>query len=513
MSYHFVKKTYIDKDLLSNSDKFKSSALPVPSIEELFHLAKCCQANLRVIIIYDENEVVAASICYVEPTTIHSLKVIAYRSFGDTLHDYGHLYATSRPAYDFLVKQIRYDARQVGADVIYLANLIYCDYTQYLPRCFISITKTALFDSKIGVGGWDPILNKKSFKTKFHRMSRLKGFTSNTEVGKFSSQDIKELAELHCERWAFSGVTSAFANEKRLNEYICYPSNKVITKILIGDELFAVHYGMLYENTLLWHTPVINIKYLKYSPLTVLLIETVRYLKDNEIQCIDFGLGDESYKEYFTNCERTICDVLIPCSIRGIALTIIRNYMYPLQVKKVLISCRHNMKSIYYKIIAKLNKIYWYEMRDYLPISNLKNNFTCIDNYDKFVDFSRSHGFTIEKYHYDRLRTNSFFVVLHNLNSVLSYGWVSYGNNFYISEIDRTVSLQGKLILYDFNTELANRNKGYYSELLHCIVNKFNNETLAIFSSTRNKASNKAIENVGFKKLYTLTHHRYCLHD
>ena len=57
---------------------------------------------------------------------------------------------------------------------------------------------------------------------------------------------------------------------------------------------------------LLFHTPVINKKFMKYSPMRVLISETARYCNDNNFKLFDFGLGHEAYKDRFANDNRLI---------------------------------------------------------------------------------------------------------------------------------------------------------------------------------------------------------------
>ena len=56
---------------------------------------------------------------------------------------------------------------------------------------------------------------------------------------------------------------------------------------------------------------------------------------------------------------------------------------------------------------------------------------------------------------------------------LLSSGWGFEGKNWYISEIDKKITLENEIVLFDFITTTDQRNKGNYSKLLSLINYKF----------------------------------------
>ena len=89
---------------------------------------------------------------------------------------------------------------------------------------------------------------------------------------------------MHGPRWTFDNFDSAFNNKKRLFFYDEDLENRLLTTISINDNILAMHYGMIIEDTLIWHTPVLNIQYLDFSPIEILLSETASYCQTHQIQ-------------------------------------------------------------------------------------------------------------------------------------------------------------------------------------------------------------------------------------
>ena len=81
---------------------------------------------------------------------------------------------------------------------------------------------------------------------------------------------------------------------------------------------------------------------------------------------------------------------------------------------------------------------------------------------------------------------------------LLSSGWGFEGKDWYISEIDRKITLDNEVMLFDFITVADQRNKGNYSNLLSLINYKFKGKKLIIYTLQNNIYSKRGILNAGF---------------
>jgi len=98
-----------------------------------------------------------------------------------------------------------------------------------------------------------------------------------------------------------------------------------------------------------------------------------------------------------------------------------------------------------------------------------------------------------------RFIKNSNFIGIRNNNSIISSGWIYFGNTWEVEEINKKINLNGSYLLYDFFTEEKFRNKGYYKLLLKLIQSKFSKKKMIIYSLSHNLKSVRAIKSSGFK--------------
>lgn len=112
---------------------------------------------------------------------------------------------------------------------------------------------------------------------------------------------------------------------------------------------------------------------------------------------------------------------------------------------------------------------------------------------------------TIQKYFeknrfkFNRFKKKSKFIGLKHKNKIICSGWIYFGNEWEIEEINKKIRLNKQYLLYDFITEKKFRNMGYYKLLLKIIQNKFQKKRLIIYALSHNHKSIRAIEKSGFK--------------
>jgi len=171
---------------------------------------------------------------------------------------------------------------------------------------------------------------------------------------------------------------------------------------------------------------------------------------------------------------------------------------------------KSNLTGILKKKLKKLFfSVFWYEVTGKKRISIKKKNFRLVVVKSK-RDVSKTFLKEYFKRHYHKLkRLNSkfYFLVLVKEKKFLSSGWIYFGSKWKITEVDKYINLNRKLLLFDFETPQKFRNRGYYQLLLKFIRNKFINKKLAIYSFSTNKKSKRAIYKAGFtfvKKIYGL---------
>ena len=122
-----------------------------------------------------------------------------------------------------------------------------------------------------------------------------------------------------------------------------------------------------------------------------------------------------------------------------------------------------------------------------------------------FKSFSNIKLKTIKNYFHEfkekkkRFKKGQYFLVLCYKNKLVSSGWIYFGKNWLITEIDKKIILLNEIVIFDFITPLSERRKGYYTKLLKIIRNKFGNKNIIIYVLSSNRFSQKAIIKSGFK--------------
>jgi len=309
----------IDDVVRHDSESLAWEKQPVPSIAELAALQQVRQQPLNIITVSQNGSCKGMAICSVEHAErvhgIRNLKVM--RMFGYDLFDYSAIHAKNDAALKSLLNELGAEAKRAGADLILLSNLV--NPATHPDMLIKESCSTHLFDADHSDTGFDWLLKKKSLRRHWNKMRReldyrCEHFRGN-DPGFF--RELEALAPLHISRWAHDGVESAFIDPLRIQEYAAAPENKLITVIKDGDTIVATHFGIIFDDVLLWHTPVVNVDYFNYSPLEALLFETAELCKSEEIRVLDFGLGDEAYKNRFSNESRPLTEIFVPISWKG----------------------------------------------------------------------------------------------------------------------------------------------------------------------------------------------------
>lgn len=426
MNLTVEKKQEIDTTVIDAANEIGCIA-NVPTIEELrqFSLVQN-ELQMRVIIMRQGGVCVALSVCFISHDRVSRFYLKTYRMLGYTFFDYNSVYFKEGFFYP-LLDAMREDAKEASCDLILLDNVPY--KINGLNRGeYFEYQDLGVFDARKSEEGYDWILGKKSLRRDYNKLRKLVNYRCIHKYGDFSDQDIAAVASLHIERWGFEGAGSAFKESpNRVSEYCAFKNNKLLTILYNGDEIVACHYGMIYGTSILFHTPVINIKYLEYSPLKSLIYEIISFSSNNGLQIFDMGLGDESYKDGFTNDYRRIYQNYFPVSFKGNVCILFKRYLNISQIKKMVQQAkpiRQKLSQIKNRI---KNRINYYELKSLSkPNIEMINELYVIDEFPKFVDLMRLSNYEIKRFHYDRYKSgDSYLCILDKEKQILSSGWIS----------------------------------------------------------------------------------------
>jgi CelD/BcsL family acetyltransferase involved in cellulose biosynthesis len=78
----------------------------------------------------------------------------------------------------------------------------------------------------------------------------------------------------------------------------------VFTTLSLDAHPVAFHYGLVSGQRFFWYMPTFSLQHARFSPGEVLLAYLFRFCRDNQMQELDFTVGDEMFKARFSNVKR-----------------------------------------------------------------------------------------------------------------------------------------------------------------------------------------------------------------
>jgi CelD/BcsL family acetyltransferase involved in cellulose biosynthesis len=476
----------------------EDQGLPSPSLAELMAYHAVVGGELFLPQVRADGQARALAACTVADRQVHHMPMRVYEPLGHDLYDYPQVWARTSESLTALFGVMRDEARSAGADAILFPTVVLPNGME--PPAHTRHGETCLFDARREPSGWAWFVAKKSLRYQRNKIRKAFRYEVVHKRGEeITPADIAALGRLHEERWAFDGIESKFSTDTRAAEYLCYPANKILTTLTIDGEVLAMNFGMAFGETFLWHTVVVNVKYLDLSPLQVLLLETAEMCDAHGFQCLDFGVGDEPYKERFANARRTVYHIFQPLSARARLASASWSVVPPERLKRGLHAGRQYAVNAKIALEMRLNRVLCYEtVGAAVEPSCHPVQLEIPQTYTDFVEMARRLSLPPSRLHYDRYKAGSRFAALHDGETVVSQGWTTREEPFWIGELDRYVPLDGAVMLYDFETPVQHRRRGHYTRLLRGLLAAFPGERVRIFALSGNTASNKAILKAGF---------------
>lgn len=118
---------------------------------------------------------------------------------------------------------------------------------------------------------------------------------------------LETLFAQHIGRYRHKGEPSLFENPLCRRFYSHLASELLdagwlhFSELRLDDRPVASHFGFEYNKVLTWYKPAFDVAHRQYSPGTVLLKHLIDYARKHRLDALDFTIGDESFKERFSN--------------------------------------------------------------------------------------------------------------------------------------------------------------------------------------------------------------------
>ena len=163
------------------------------------------------------------------------------------------------------------------------------------------------------------------------------------------------------------------------------------------------------------------------------------------------------------------------------------------------------MYKYFKKIICLFRKVEIYEKKSNLSLKyHNKFKFKVYRSFSNIKEKEILNYFEIYKYKKKRFQNNCIFLTLSFNKNFVSSGWLFRGKKWRITEVNRDLKVLNKFVIFDFITPTKHRNKGYYTNLLKFIINKYKNKNILIYVLSSNKKSKRAILKAGFNFKYIM---------
>lgn len=110
----------------------------------------------------------------------------------------------------------------------------------------------------------------------------------------------------HIKRWEKTSWPSLFLQQENQVFYRLLvdglPEGQIVLSVLKwNDAVLAYHFGLQFNDTLIWYKPSFDPGYSTKSPGQVLLYEVLQFAQTTKKKVFDFGVGKEDYKFRYSN--------------------------------------------------------------------------------------------------------------------------------------------------------------------------------------------------------------------
>lgn len=337
-----------------------------------------------------------------ETRVIRGLSLKLLVGVGDDFFDYLPLSFQDGVTFSELQPALRAALRKMGVDALLMSHLL-----PPLPSGSAQWETTfsnRRFIASVAQDGWAALTRKDSLRRHRNRARKTLKYHVEHLCGRLPDSVLAQIAALHRERWAFDDIRSQFEDPARPSYYAACNERMLTTLVYDGESLLAAHIGLRFGATLIWHTPVINLRYLTHSPLEVLLLETLEECARRGIGVIDFGLGDEGYKARFSNSLRPVVNLLYPVSLRGWGAHALIRISVLEGGRRRALQWRNRLGSFFPTAAGT-----WLDA----PRSGMATGAVAtevITDFGRLVDVFRNAGWLIRREHYERIRQGQAFV-------------------------------------------------------------------------------------------------------
>jgi CelD/BcsL family acetyltransferase involved in cellulose biosynthesis len=355
---------------------------------------------------------------------------------------------------------------------------------------------------------------------------------------------LPQFMKAHIIRFLETGRISGFADQRRrmflkeLSKLLSEPQWMVLSRMRVGDRVYAAHYGFQFHDSLFWYHPTFDSSVEKYSPGICLLTQVIQDAIDNAaLTKLDLGLGAEAYKAQFANATRRTLYLTLHRSLRKHWQEIVRHrtataiarspraeQMARQLMETARTAKRYARESGLRKTLVRLlssimRQIFWREEIFFFESDSARaapveagslrpiDYQLLADAAMRYYDDERTLQYLLRSA--ARLRQGNaegFALVVDG--TPLHFSWASAFDHFAVSELNATVHAPPAdcIVLFDCWTPVALRGRGFYRQTLGLVAQSFRERGKRpwILSTGTNARWRRGLANCGFQKCHLL---------
>ena len=317
----------------------------------------------------------------------------------------------------------------------------------------------------------------------------------------------------------------------------------VMSRLRIGEEPVAWHYGFQFHDNWFWYQPTFDSRQEKHWPGFCLLTQVIQDAIENPaLTRLDLGLGSEAYKAKFANGSRETLYLTLHRSVLAHSAAVLRHCIteaikaYP-TLERFATGMRHSLQVLRRRFRSqglantlrfaakRLGGLVW--SREEVVFSEWEGDppgalrsqdvhLRPLDLNQLAITAMESNGdertadYLLRSAKRLRAAGVTGFVLLQG-ESPVHFAWVAAFNGFHCSELN--AALQGpadSVLLFDCWTPTAARGHGYYSQAVDLVARELQEQgkTPWIFSAGSNVESLRGLAKTGFRPRYSLVRKR-----
>lgn len=457
---------------------------------------------------------------------------------------------------DEFIRCVMSELRRQGAREICLANMPADSVSQ---KTVLSMTKRAGYSTfqrlgyrcaRVSIGSSDDrTRTHTSSQNRLKRMSKLWARHGEITVHHHHdweglSSEFQEFTVAHVQRFLDAGKTSNLISSERrvflleLGRLLARQGWLTLSTLKLNGRSVAWNFGFRFAGSWFWYQPTFDIEIAHLSPGSYLLSEVLRgACEDPEIHTVDLGLGEEEYKQRYSNSERLTMHITAAAPYRK-AVEVCR-YRSAELVKRsprlernvrawaekaakiqrtVASNGMANAISFYTRRVGEtLNgsrEVSFFEYTSPRPSANtlvlqpISTRLLALATMEyekdaKMVEYAIRSA--------ERLASSnvSGYALMTEAGTPVHFCWVAPFEGFHLAELRQVLKepAPNAALLFDSRTASVQRGNGYYAACIAEIANVLlaQGKRPWIFSAVTNHRSMRGIEKSGFVPRFSLT--------